>query len=258
MTATTAQPALPPVGAATRALLRQETRLLLREPAVLIFAAVLLLAAVLVMSAIPGARVPLPPFGGLSVVQAYTSTLVLFSTSIIGLTALPGILAGYREVGVLRRLRTTPVSPANLLLALFLVLAVAGALVAIVITLVPAVFGAGFPARPVLFAGGAFGSLVAFLGLGAVLAAVVTNPKAASGLGNLVAAIMWFSAGMWLPRAQFPHWVATLADLTPGGAAAAVMEAATHGVAVGWQPFVVLLAWTAGGVIVARAVFRWE
>lgn len=70
MTSTTTRAATPAAGftRATRAQFRNELRLLLRDPAAMLFGAVLPLVAVVVMSAIPGARQPLPQFGGHSVV----------------------------------------------------------------------------------------------------------------------------------------------------------------------------------------------
>ena len=43
-------------------------------------------------------------FGGLSVSQAYTPTITLFTISMIGLVLLPQLLGEYRELGFLRRL----------------------------------------------------------------------------------------------------------------------------------------------------------
>ncbi|HHW83373.1 MAG TPA: ABC transporter permease [Actinomycetales bacterium] len=235
-----------------------ESRLLLREPPALIFGAILPLIAITVMSAIPPARQPIAEFGGLSVVQTYAPTIMLFATSILGLTVIPMILGSYREMGVLRRLRTTPSSPGSLLAALFTIVTVVGLVVALLIVVIPALFGAGLPQGIGLFALAAVLSLLAFVALGVLLASVVRNPKAAAGIGNVFAALMWFFAGMWYPRALFPQWLAAVADLTPGGAAATAMSQATLGLEVGWQPFVVLLVWTAAAGWLATRTFRWE
>ncbi|HHU37693.1 MAG TPA: ABC transporter permease [Propionibacterium sp.] len=238
--------------------LRNETRLLLREPAALIFGALLPLAAIIVMTAIPAARNAVLDFGGRSVIELYQPTLVLFATSVLGLTIVPAILGGYRQLGVLRRLRTTPASPAGLLAALFVVVAAVGLIVTALLVLIPGLAGAGVPKDLGLFLLAGTLGLVAFLALGTVLAAVVRSPQAAAGIGNLVAAIMWFSAGLWLPRVFFPDWLVTLTDLTPGGAATQAMLDAAAGAPASWQPYVVLLAWTALGAGVAVRVFRWE
>lgn len=235
-----------------------EAKLLAREPAAILFGAVLPLVAITVMAAIPGAREPLANFGGLSVVQTYVPTITLFATSILGLTVLPSILGSYREMGVLRRLRATPVSPTNLLAAVGLLVLIVGLVVSVLVVVIPALFGAGLPAGLGWFSLAAVLSLLAFLALGAVLAAVIPNPKAAAGVGNAFAALMWFAAGMWLPRVLFPDWLRTLTDLTPGGAAAQAMTAAPTGTGVSWQPFVVLAVWTVAAFLIAQRTFRWE
>lgn len=243
---------------AFRAHLGNEARLLLREPAALIFGAVLPLAAIIVMTAIPGAREPLADFGGLSVVRTYLPVLVLFATSVLGLTVVPAILGGYRKDGILRRLRTTPAPPSALLAALFVVVAVVGLVVAALLVAIPAVAGAGLPAHVAWFGLAAVLGLLAFLALGTLLASLVRSPQAAAGIGNVIAAIMWFSAGLWLPRVFFPDWLVTLTDLTPGGAATQAMRDATLGVPPSWQPYVVLVAWTVAVAWWATRVFRWE
>ncbi|MDO5696907.1 MAG: ABC transporter permease [Dermatophilus congolensis] len=245
-------------GRVFRAHLVNESRLLMREPAALIFGAVLPILAIIVMVVFPAARRPLPEFGGFSVVQTYTPTITLFATSILGLTVMPGILGSYRQTGVLRRLRTTPSSPATLLAALAALITVVGVVVAAVIVLIPVVVGVGLPAGLGWFTVANVGSLLSFVALGTVLAAVVPNPKAAAGVGNVIAAIMWFSAGMWLPRVAFPDWLITLTDLTPGGAATQAMHDATAGAGIGWQPYAVLAAWTLVAALVAVRTFRWE
>lgn len=104
------------------ALFRNETRLLARQPAVLIWTVILPVTAIIVMAAIPAARRPLDGFGGISVLQAYQPTLMIFASSMMALQMLPTLLGQYRELGYLRRLRTTPVSPWQLLGAMVILM----------------------------------------------------------------------------------------------------------------------------------------
>lgn len=243
---------------ALRAHLANELRLHLREPAALIFGAILPIAAIIVMTVIPAARNPLAEMGGLSVIQAYLPVLVLFSSSILGLTIIPGTLGTYRETGVLRRLRTTPTTPSTLLAAQFVVVSAFALLAAAVIVAVPGVGGAGWPQHLGWFALAALCSTCTFVAMGTALAAVVANAKAAPGVGNAVAVVMWAASGMWFPRAGFPDWLRFVADLTPGGATAQVMLEASIGGSVTWQPFAVLACWTLASVVLAVRLFRWE
>ena len=53
--------------------------------------------------------------GGCTLLDAYVPILIAFTLAILSLTALPMVLASYRERGVLRRLQTTPIGPARVL-----------------------------------------------------------------------------------------------------------------------------------------------
>ncbi|HLS34102.1 MAG TPA: ABC transporter permease [Brevibacterium sp.] len=243
---------------ATTALLRNEIRLLGRTPAVVIWTVLLPLAALVVMMAIPGARESLPLLDGLSVVEAYQPTLIVFVSTLLALQMMPMFLGSYRESGFLRRLRATPAHPANLLTAIVLLVLAITLAVGLLILSLPLIVGVGDPVRLTVAALVLVPCAITFLALGAFLAAVIPNPRVASGVGAALAAVMWFFAGMWYPRAQFPDWLTTVADWTPGGAAATALTHTAHGLEVGWQPFVCLAVWTVAGLLVAVRTFRWE
>ncbi len=214
---------------ATTALLRNEIRLTLRQPAIVIWTVIIPVTAIIVMCLIPAARQPLAGFGGLSVVSAYQPTLVVFASSMLALQMMPMVLGNYRELGFLKRLRTTPAHPGNLLAAVLALMFAITALVGSLMVLFPLAFGVGQVGRQLLSLALLIPVAAAFLGLGSLLAAVIPNPRVASGVGAAIAALMWFFAGMWFPRAMFPDWLAGIADWTPGGAAATLLTTAASG-----------------------------
>lgn len=240
------------------ALFRNELRLTLRSPATIIWTVLIPIAALIVMCCIPGARQPSMVFGGLSVVTAYQPTLIVFAMTTLALQTMPTVLGGYRESGFLRRLRTTPVHPGTLLAAVLALTLVIAILVAAFLALFPLSFGLQDTGHQLLATLAAVPCAVAFLGLGAMSSSVIGNPRVAGAAGTAFAAVMWFAAGMWLPRAQFPGWLAALADWTPGGAAVSLLVHAASGTAPGWQPPVCLLVWAVLGFAVAIRTFRWE
>lgn len=243
---------------ASTALFTNELRLLGRTPAVVIWTVIIPLTALVVMCAIPAARQPQAPFGGVSVVEAYQPVLVVFAMTLLALQVMPMTLGQYRELGFLRRLRTTPASPRQLLTAVLLLAFAVTIAIGVLMGVYPLFFGLGSATRLAWLVAALVPCSAAFLAVGAMLAAVIPNSRVASGVGAALAAVMWFSAGMWFPRAQFPDWLARIADWTPGGAAATALSQALLGGPFSWQPLVCLLVWTAGCFVVALCTFRWE
>lgn len=240
------------------ALTRAEARQIYRSPASVIFSVGLPLVAIIVMAAIPATRQPVDSFGGLSVIVAFTAPIVMFSVTVTGVMSMPQILGMHRESGFLRRLRTTPVPPADVLGASVAVHAVLALAVATAIVLITVIAGGSPPAHPLLLVFVIVLTSAVFLAVGAVMCALIPNVKVLAGVGNVVAILMWFTAGLWIPRAAFPDWAQTLTDLTPGGACAELLNTAIAGGDGGWQDVVVCLGWIAVSLVVAVRVFRWE
>lgn len=241
----------------TLALFRNETRLLARNPGIVIWTVAIPVIAIIVMTIVPGARRPIDAFGGLSITAAYQPTLVVFATSMMALQMMPMLLGQYREMGFLRRLRTTPASPGQLLVAILVLTALICLVVSAVIAFLPLLGGVGTIGRAAAMLGWAAPITGSFLALGAMLAAIIPNPRIASGAGAALSAVMWFFAGMWMPRASFPDWLAAIGRWTPGGAAADAIDALTAGT-MAWQPLLCLVAWTLLGVAIAARTFKWE
>ena len=98
-----------------------ETKLFLREPVGAFFTLVFPLMMLFLFGSIYG-NAPVRYFNGQGTVDisvpAYTA-MIIATTGLVGLTI---TMAAYRENGVLRRLRTTPISPLVVLVAQVIVL----------------------------------------------------------------------------------------------------------------------------------------
>ena len=98
-----------------------ETKLFLREPVGAFFTLVFPLMFLFLFGSIYG-NVPQKEFNGQGTVDisvpAYTAMIVA-TTGLVGLTI---TMAAYRENGILRRLRTTPINPLVVLMAQVIVL----------------------------------------------------------------------------------------------------------------------------------------
>lgn len=240
------------------ALLVNEVRLLGREPAPVIWAVVLPFIAAVVTPLVPVVAAPRPYLDGLSFAQAYQPVLVLFTSSVLALQVLPTIVTQYREFGILRRLRTTPVPAWHLLAAIVVLVLGLSVLMTLVLVVAPALAGLPLPANLGAFALSALLAALSFLAIGALLCGVARTSRVGAGVGGFVAACMWFAAGMWVPRAVFPPFLQVVSDLTPGGAAAHGMLRAISGHWPSVTDVLVLLTWAIVGFWVAARTFRYE
>ena len=242
---------------AWRRLLRTEAKLLLREPTLIFWAVVFPLILTIAMG-VAGDRHD-KQLGGLSLVDVYVPVAMAMVITILAVTAVPVILASYREKGVLRRMSTTPVRPTMLLGADAAVnvtlMAVATAVIAIVGRLAFGVHlptqGFGFVLTLVLTAG-------AMMSLGALVASVAPTTRIAQGLGTLLFFPMMFFAGLWVPRQQMSSGLRHVSDFTPLGAATAAIQDTMHGHWPGLGHVAVLAGYAIVLSLAASRLFRWE
>ncbi|RIV37203.1 ABC transporter permease [Micromonospora radicis] len=238
-------------------ILKTEAKLYLRDRSTLVLTVALPTLILVVLGSIPALREPSPDFGGRSFVAYFTPSLLVVTLAMIGVNALPTVLATYRERGILRRLATTPASPLALLVAQ-LVLALAGILASAVLLAVVArvAFGVPLPQHPLGFGAALLLGTVALLAVGLLVAAVAPTAKAAQSLAIPVFMVVMFFGGAYLPRFLLPDFLATVGGYTPPGVQA-LLDAWT-GTAP--QPLhlgiMAVVAVTAGAG--AAKLFRWE
>jgi ABC-2 type transport system permease protein len=241
-------------------LVTTEAKLFIREPLAAFFGILFPSVLLLVLgSAIPSFTVPSDDLGGRRPIDIYLPIVLALAIATVTMVTLLGTLALYRERGILRRLSVTPVSPARLLLAQFVVNAGA-LLVGSVLAFVAARLAFGVaPPRNVVGFGIAFALGTAGMGAVALLIAAVTpNAKASSGFGSLVYFPMMFFAGVWTPGPTMPAVAQRIADLTPLGAASQAIQDTWAGAWPHPLHLAVMVGYIAVlGTIAARA-FRWE
>ena len=91
------------------AILRNEARLVWRQPAGAITAIGIATVILVILGVLPVFKQPSSRLDGLTPFQIYIPILISFSIGILALVYLPGPLVSYRELGILRRLSVTPV-----------------------------------------------------------------------------------------------------------------------------------------------------
>jgi ABC-2 type transport system permease protein len=254
---------LPRPGTARRAAFGQivlnEARLTWRRPVGLIAGVALPLVLLVTFGKVGKFQQPSASLGGLTAFDLYLPILMVFALAMLALLGLPIPLASYRELGLLRRLSTTPVPRSWLLIAQGLVqLGVAVAAVVVMIAVAMAAFGAPAPKSPAGVMVAVALSAAGLFPIGLLVAAVARTAYGASVIGRLAFFPMMFFAGLWLPRALMPDVLLTISNYTPLGAA---VEAIQDSMLQGFPPVAPLLV-LAGYALVfgflARRFFRWE
>jgi ABC-2 type transport system permease protein len=259
MSVTTALPAGASRGPAFGRLAITELRLYLRERIGPVWGVGFPVILLIIFGSIPSFNRPNPDFGGQTELDIYVPVLIAFVTAMLPLVALPVTLTGYRERGVLRRLRTTPVGPGRLLAAQ-LVVNLAALTVTIILLLAVARLGYGVR-LPRQFAGFVIAALfgaAALLAVGLFVAAIAANARAAQAIGTILFFPMMFFAGLWLPIAQMPPILRHLSHAAPLGAAVQALQDSAQGDWPHPLQLVTMAAYALGFGLAANRLFRWE
>ncbi|MEV4514401.1 ABC transporter permease [Dactylosporangium sp. NPDC049525] len=236
-----------------------ETRLFLREPIVVFFAVAFAPVLLVVLGLVPSMREPVEELGGMRMIDIYLPIIVAMGIALFALSGLSQLFATYREKGVLRRLRTTPVKP-GVMIGAQLLMATAMSVVTMLVMLAIGRFGfdVGLPGQLPAYLVSYLLVALAMFAIGLLVAALAPSGRSASAIGSLVFFPLVFFAGLWVPRDTMNDVLHTISDYTPLGAGVQSLQDATAGHWPHPLHLAVLVGWTilAGGL--AARHFRWE
>ncbi len=236
-----------------------ELRLLRRERGRLAVRLLLPLVLLVIFGSIPFYTQPQPGLDWYTLLDAYVPILVGYALAILALMALPMVLAGYRERGVLRRLQTTPAGPGRLLAAqLIAYLLVAAVTVALILAVARIGYGVALPRQPAGFLLAALLAAAGLLSGGLLIAALAPTNQAAQAIGTVLFFPLMFFAGLFFPIPVMPSALRHLSHATPLGAAVQALQDAW----LGHWPHLLQLGTMAAYLVVcgvaAARLFRWE
>lgn len=238
---------------------RTETKLFFREPIAVFFTLAFPPILMIILGSVPALRKPDPGLGGLRGIDVYAPIIVAMAIAMFSLSSLPQQFASYRERGILRRMRTTPVKPAVMLGAqLLMCTAMSIGVMIVILAIGRLAFGVGLPGRPLAYIVAYVLCALAMFSLGLLVASVAPSGKGAGAVGTLLFFPVLFFGGLWIPRAGMPDVLRHISDFTPLGAGVQALQDASTG---NWPQLLhigVMLGWTiiAGGA--AARYFRWE
>lgn len=247
-----------------RTMLMTQAKLYLREPAnvffALVFPAMLLLA---IGMAIPGMREPIqdgpPELAGVRPVDLYATAVLALAIATVALTTYPQVFAIYREKGVLRRLRTTPMPASRLLVAEICVNLAALAIgIGLALLVGVAVFDLRMPSQPLVVLLALVLGAASMMALGSLVTALAPTTGAASAMGMGLYFPMLFFGGVWVSVALMPATLQTIATYVPLGAVAQALNEGWFGHDFPLLQLGVSVGWVLVLVPLAARVFRWS
>jgi ABC-2 type transport system permease protein len=239
-------------------LFKVQGKLALREPAGLVFGIALPLILLIIFGNIPTFNEPIEG-SSFTLFELYIPILMVTVLIFIGLLGLPIPLLRDRETGWLRRISTTPISPAKLLAAqvvINLILAAVG--FTILIAGSTLIFGVelafdipGFLLSLVL-------ATLAMFSLGLLVTSGAPSQSTGNGITMALLYPLLFFAGVYVPIQALPSGLQTAALFTPVGAAVKALNSSMTGSFPSFVPLIVMAAYAAVFSFVAIRYFRWE
>jgi ABC-2 type transport system permease protein len=245
--------------AAFGAILRNEARLVWRQPAGAISAIGFSVLILVILGELPVFQKPSSQLSGLTPFQIYIPILISFSIGVLALVYLPGPLVSYRELGILRRLSVTPV-PAFWVLAAQLTVQACLMLIAVLIIMATSIafFGQHAPGNPGGFLLALALSVAALFAIGLWIAAVTQTSGAVRGISAAILYPLLFFSGLYYPVQLMPSVMLDISHFTPLGAVVQATVYPMFGEFPPTSPLLVLAAYALVFGFLAKRFFRWE
>ena len=234
-----------------------EMKLFLREPLAAFFTLAFPLMVLFVFGSIFGND----PFPGADVgsVDVSTPGYIAF---IIGTTAfmnIPVSMATYRENGILRRFRASPVPPGLILGAQVLVYVLMSVLGVVVLVIAARVFfDLRLPDAPFALMVAFLLAMASFFSLGTVLASVLPTPRSAQAVGSALFFPMMFLSGAAFPRSLMPDTVLAISDVLPLTHITLLLSDLWFGGTWNTVSLLVLGGLFVVGLVASVLTFKWE
>lgn len=236
-----------------------ETRLLLREKAALLGVFLVPVGLVVGFGVIPGfgkAQKSLNDQIGTEYIASLGVSLVLI---VIGLQAIPMVVAQYRERGILRRLGVTPVRPLTMLAAKLAVYAGSAVLSAAFIVVVARLaFHVPMPAKAAWFALSFALGLAALFALGMLVSAVAPTARSATGIAMALFFPNMFFGGVYFPTDQMSSSLQRVGDFFPLGSAVHAIRDSWMGTDPRLEYLGIMALWALVATALAVRLFRWD
>lgn len=238
-----------------------EAKLFLREPVSAFFTLIFPLLMLFIFATIYGGK-PVP--GTTSTLEAISSLIPSFTAMIIGMIGLMPVtitMATYRENGILRRLRTTPVSPLIIMAAQVIVVFVMTSLgVLLLVAAGRLVYHVHSNGNILSILAGYILSSLGFFGIGFILAGIMPTARTAQIVSMVLLYPMLILSGAAWPRELMPEGIQKISAFLPLTYVVDLLRGLWMGESWGLHilDVIVLITMLAAGIFFSIKLFRWE
>lgn len=241
-----------------------EIKLFVREPITMVFTLALPILFLFVMGGVFG-NTPdtddtgMIVFRGVGPLDYYIPAYFALVMMAIGTVALPVHLSGYRERGVLRRLRASSISVWSLLgaqLVVSFIIAILGSILILVLGLL--VYSPNLPQSPGLLIPAFLLGVLCFTAIGFFLGAVLPSTRAAQGLGLILFFVMMILGGAGPPPEVLTGAMDVLGKITPLRHAIIMLQDPSLGFGWNLNASLIVVGYMVVATLLAGRFFRWE
>lgn len=236
----------------------------LRTPRAAFFTFVFPLVLLLLLNATSGGSRLTVTGGKVDFAQYFTPSIGMYALAVSCYAAPIFGLASARDLGILRRVHGTPLSPWVYLTA-WLASAILTGLASLTLMFVVAVPAFGVHLYPRLLPAAVVTAILgaaALAAIGLLVSTFVRRADTAPAIANLTLFPLLFLSGVFFPLQGAPGWVTTVAHAFPLShiveAFTACFSPYSHGSGFAPGDLAVIAAWGLGALILAVRRFRWE
>ena len=164
-----------------------------------------------------------------------------------------------REIGLLRRVSTTPVHPSRLFAAQVILNLVYSLTATLVVILGgEAIFSASLDVNVPFFVLSILLTIAVMFSLGLVVGAIAPSQTAAQAMTGLLFFVLLFLSGLWVQPIQVGGVLQTIMYYSPSGAAARVLLYTVFNATPPFSAVLTLVVYTIVFALIATRYFRWE
>jgi len=237
-----------------------EFKLYMRQPSAAFFALAFPLLLLLMFGSIYGNK-PTPFFGGHGMVDVSTPAYIAIIMGSTGFMSISIIVSTYRERGILRRFRATPLRPLAVIgaqVAVNYLMTLAGAIILVAGSVL--IYHMRFAGSVLAVLLGFTLSALSFFAVGFVVASVARTSRTAQTVAMVLYFPNIFLSGATVPKEIFPPAMRTLSKAIPMTHVVNLLQGLWFGSP--WSKHLVEVAVLGGllvvGAIVSAKAFRWE